>query len=157
MPGLFSRLGSFGKKAWGWARRQVEPIASAIGLGRLVGIEVPEREAWREYRHVINLEETAERIASVPAESYIPHGLYVEARVPSNRPFAYEVTMSGRDLATGRFYRSERRMTFSRELAVEEIMEEAESRFGATGAYPQVAITHLSVTGAFTRPGEGRI
>jgi hypothetical protein len=152
--GLFDRLGSYARKIWDWAKGRIEPIASALGIAREAEVETEPVELWREYRKVIRLEDVSATIAGLDFEQYIPRGLYTESEIPWNRPFAYEVTISGRDLATGRFARTARMMTFSRELSIGEIMEEATSRFGATGAYPQMDVTHLSVTGAQVRAGD---
>jgi hypothetical protein len=154
MPGLFERLGSFAKKVYRGFQSGVEAVERAIGIGREVDIDVSPPDAYREWSHVVNLEGRSEQISNLEPNSMIPPDLYTEAEIPWNRPFAYEVTMSGRDLNTGRFARTERVITASRELTIAEIEELAMERFSGEGAYPQLDVTHLSVTGAETRPGE---
>jgi len=152
--GLWSRLGTFATKIWDWARSQVSPVSSAQQVADLAEVDVEPQELWREYRKAIRLEGTAESIAGTDPGSYISHSLYTEADIPWNRPYAYEVTISGRDLATGRFTRTGRWITTSREATPAEIIDEAVSSFGRGGGSEQIDITHISVTGAQYRAGE---
>jgi len=154
MPGIFSALGSFATKIWQSIRSVSQPIRTALGLAQQAGVDVETPALWREYRKAIRLEGKAEGIAGLDPSAYIPVDLWTESDIPWNRPYAYEVTMSGRDLATGRFARTSRVLTFSRQLTIDEVMEETENRFGREGAYPQIAVTHMSVTAAEHRPGQ---
>jgi hypothetical protein len=152
--GLFKAVGSFGSRVWGTVKRAIEPIRAAFNVAREIGAEVTTGALLGEYRKVVKLEGIAEQIATLEPDQYITPQLYQEADIPWDKPFAYEVTMSGRDLATGRFARTDRVLTFSRQLTIQEIEEEALARFGSEGAYPQIDITHISVTAAQYREGE---
>jgi len=129
-------------------------LTEALGLGRAAGVEVSPVDIQREYRKVIRLEGIAEQIASLDPDAYVPGQMWQEAPIPWKRPFTYEVTISGRDLLTGRFARERRSITSSDQQTVGEIMDEAERRWGKVGTDPQFDITHLSVTAAWLRPGE---
>ncbi len=152
--GLFKRFGSFATRIWQQIKTSVQPIADAVGIGRIAGVELEPYDLTREYRKIIRLEGLESQIANVGLEQTIPHNLYTEADMPWKRRFAYTVTMSGRDLQTGRFTRTDRTLTFSREMEVGEIMEAAENYFSSSGEYRQVDVTHMTVTGAETREGD---
>lgn len=154
---MLKAFGSFGSKIWQGIKGRAKPIAEAIGIGRAAGREVSPIDLQREYRKVIKLEGISEQLATLDPGQYVPGQLWQESEIPWKHRFAYEVTISGRDLATGRFARTQRVLTFSRELLGSEVLEEATARFGSEGAYPQMDITHLSITGAFSRPGEGLV
>lgn len=152
--GLWSRLGTFATKIWDWARSQASPVTSAAEMAGLADVTVEPAELWREYRKAIRLEGTAESIAGTDPHGYIARGLYTESDIPWNRPYAYEVTISGRDLSTGRFTRTGRWITTSKELTPAEIMDEAIASFGRGGGSEQIDVSHISVTGAQYRAGE---
>jgi len=152
--GLFRAFGSFGQRIWSAIRSSARPLAEALGLARAAEVEVEPYALIREYRHSVRLAGLQEQVASIGLSEYVPRNLYVEAELPWKHRFAYQVSMSGRDLATGRFARTERWLTFSREMEIGEIMEEASVRFSAEGLYPQIAVTHMNVIGAEIRPGE---
>lgn len=152
--GLFKRLGSFGSRIWDTIKRVADPIRSAFDTARQADVSVSVTDIVREYRKAIKLEGLSAQIATLSEGDYIPAQLHQESEIPWNRPFAYEVTMSGRDLATGRFARTSRVLTFSRQMTVGEIEDEALGRFGGEGAYPQMDVTHVSVTAAEFRAGE---
>jgi len=150
---MLKAFGSYGSKIWEGIKSRARPIAEALNIGRETGRELAASDLQREYRKVIKLEGVSEKLAALDPDSYVPGQLWIESEIPWKRPYAYEVTISGRDLATGRFARTQRTLTFSRELTAEEVLQEAEQHFGREGAYPQMDITHLSLTGAFSRAG----
>lgn len=152
--GLLASLGGFGRAIWNTIKSVAEPITTAFGLGRLAGVELSPVDLTREYRKVINLVGLSAQIAELEPDQYIPPELYQEAEIPWKRPYAYEVTISGRDLKTGQFTRTQRAMPFSRQLTIGEIEDQALAWFAAGGEYPQVDITHISVTSAEYRAGE---
>lgn len=151
---MIKAFGSFGSKIWSSIKSSLSPIRDALGFGEQAGVALDVGDLQREFRKVIRLEGIAEQLASLGPGDYVPQELYQEWSVPMNRPFAYEVTLSGRDLVTGRFARAKRRLTFSRQLTTGEIIEEAVTRFSGEGSAPQFSFTHLSVTAAWIRPGE---
>lgn len=151
---MFKAFGSFGSKIWESIKSAASPLTEALGLGRQAGIEVSPADVQREYRKVVRLEGISEQLATLDFDQYVPGQLWQEAPIPWKRPFTYQVTISGRDLLTGRFAREQRVITSSDQLTVAEVMDEAETRFGKVGTDPQFDITHLSVTAAWLRPGE---
>ena len=154
---MLKAFGSYGAKIWQGIKSRAQPIREALKIGRDTGRDLAASDLQREYRKVIKLEGVSEKLAALDPGSYVPGQLWTEAEIPMKRPFGYEVTISGRDLATGRYARTTRRLAFSRELTVEEVLEVADERFSTAGAYPQLDVTHLGRTGAFVRPGEGLV
>jgi len=154
---MLKAFGSFGSRIWEGIKGRAQPIAEALRIGREAERDIDVSDVWREYRKVIKLEGISEQLAILEPDKYVPTQLWVESEIPWKQRYAYEVTISGRDIATGRFARTQRVLTFSRELTGAEVLEEATTRFGKEGAYPQMDITHLSLTGAFSRAGEGLV
>lgn len=154
---MLKAFGSFGSAIWQGIKGRAQPVVEALRIGREAEREVAAADVWREYRKIIKLEGISEQLATLAPGEYVPTQLWQESEIPWKQRFAYEVTISGRDIATGRFARTQRILTFSRELTAAEVLEESTVRFGKEGAYPQMDITHLSLTGAFSRAGEGLI
>ena len=154
---FFRSWGSFASKVWDRLRESLSPIADAIQFGRQVGVEISPAQAQRELSHVYSGIEHAQDIAQLSTADYIPDDWYTDAEVPWRRPFAYNVEFYGRDLQTGRYAHTNRVLTFSRPLTIEEIEEEARANFGETGKYPQLAIMQMGVTEAYVRSGEDRL
>jgi len=154
--GFQALWGSFGQRALRFLRSVAEPILEAVHLGKVGGIEVTPETTYRELGRIYREEESAPLIAALSRGETVPGSLYTESDIPWKHPYAYEVEMYGRDVATGRFTHTGRILTFSRELTTGEVLDEAEARFGASGSYPQVDIKQMSLIGAYTRAGEVR-
>lgn len=152
--GLFNAVGSWAEKIWGTIRERPEPIREAHEVADLLGIEPAPYALVAEFRQVVGAEGLAQRIADVGLSEHIPQALYRERGIPWQDKFGYEVTISGRDLITGRYARDKRVVTFGHEATPGEIMEAATEWFAAEGEYPQFDITHMGVTGAWIRTGD---
>lgn len=154
--GFQALWGSFGQRALRVVAEAINPVLEAVGIGKIGGIEVTPAAAYEGLSRIAREEESAPLIAALGRGEAVPGALYTESDIPWKHPYAYEVEMYGRDVATGRFTHTGRILTFSRELTTGEVLDEAEARFGAGGAYPQVDIKQMSLIGAYTRPGEVR-
>jgi len=153
----FQRLwGSLGQKVLRVVKGVLDPIREALHIGKVGGIEVEPTTIHKELSRIYREDASAPGIAGLGKDDYISASLHTESEIPWKHPYAYEVEMYGRDVATGRFTHTSRILTFSHELTIGEIEEEANARFGETGAYPQVSVFQMSVTGAYTRAGEIR-
>jgi len=152
--GLQALWGSFGEAVLRFASTTKDALRTAFGLAQQGGAPVDVPILRQELSYIRREGETAPQIAGLGANEAIPESLYTESNIPWKSAFAYEVEFYGRDLQTGRFTHTSRNITSSEALTTGEIMEIAETRFGADGAYPQLSIQQMAVTGAFTRAGE---
>lgn len=152
--GLQSLWGSFGEAVLRFASGTADALRTAFGLARGGEAPVDVPVLRQELSYIRREGETAPQIASLGANETIPENLYTESNIPWKSSFAYEVEFYGRDLQTGRFTHTSRTITSSEALTTGEVMEIADTRFGADGAYPQLSIQQMAVTGAFTRAGE---
>ena len=161
MPGLFSTLGSFGRRIITIVRETGASIRSAIGLApKQAGILEPST-VIREFDQVARLKEQESLVATLPRDEVIPDYLHTTTDIPFKREYAYTVTASGRAVAGrigaggekigGRFVRDEWNLTFSRRMTPEEVEAIALRRFGAGGKYPILTINRISVTAAMSR------
>lgn len=161
MPGLLSTLGSFGKRILETVRETGLSIRQAIGLAPKQARDITPSAVLDDLIQVARLPEKAEVIRTLPRADPIPNYLHDATNIPFNRPYAYEITASGRSVAGrvgaggekvgGRFTRDSFNITANRELSQEEIEEIALRRFGAGGKYPLLVIERMSVTGAMIR------
>lgn len=154
MPGVFERLGSFGKKI-------LEAIQRVGGGGEDVfdavdplDLDLDSTTVVREWGHVRTSSQRETAVSSVNLDQQIPRDLHLDRDPPFNRPFAYTVRMFGRD-QQGRFASKEYNLTFSDRPTSGQILEVAAGRFGVGGEYSEVAeVFDIAVVGAYTRPGE---
>lgn len=151
---LGGALGSFGRSI----------ISRAIDIGRSIGevlriIEpvAPQVEpvsVAREWGQVAKPPGWEERFGLLAPDMAIPVDWFELSEIPWDKPLAYKVAVYGRDKATGRFIHQEYDLTVSRPLTVEEALDEAEARLGATGRSPIVDIYSITLVGASRRMGE---
>ena len=161
MPGILATLGSFGRRIIQIVRTTGQGIKEAIGLAPKQAGELDPVVVAREFTQAARLEERESIIANLPRSEVIPDYQHIATDIPFNREYAYTVTVSGRAVAGrigpggvkvgGRFTRDEFNITASRRLSPEEVEEIALRRFGASGEYPLLSITNMSVTAAMTR------
>lgn len=152
--GLQSLWGGFGEAVLRYASQTVDALRTAFGLAREGGAPVDVPVLRQELSYIRREGEAAPYVAALGVNETIPENLYVESDIPWKQPFAYEVSIFGRDIATGEYTRTERIVTSSSELTPGEAIEIVSDRFGADGAYPQLYIEDMALTGAFTRAGE---
>lgn len=128
-------------------------------MADLAGVTAEPGALAREFRKLSRIEGLEAQILQVAESEYIPLNLYQVPEIPWDKPFSYQVTFYGRDLTTGRYARTDRWLTFSREMEVGEVLDVAGERFSAGPDYrgsPTVRfdIMQMSVTGAELRAGE---
>lgn len=161
MPGLFEKLGSFGRRVISIIRETGRSISEAVRFARPISPEITLPGAARDFGTVSRLEELARPVAAVHPRSVIPDYLHVPTAIPFNRDYAYTITIQGRAVAGrigpggvkvgGRFTRDEFNITSNRQLTPNEAIDIATGRFGAGGTYALVSIRNISVTAAFSR------
>jgi hypothetical protein len=152
--GLQSLWGSFAQAVERSAVSMGDALRTAFGLAQVGQAPVDVPVLRQELAHIRRESETAPQIAALGRNEAIPESLYTETNIPWKSTFGYEVEFYGRDLATGRYAHTSRIVTSSEELTPGEVLDIANERFGASGAYPQLSISQMAVTGAYTRAGE---
>lgn len=151
MAGILERLGSWGKGVVKSALETGRSIAQAVGFARPIAPDVTEPAVAREWGHVSRSEEASQDILDLPDEEYVPDRLHSIADVPFKRPWAYTVSIYGRDLATGRFARQDYDLTTSRKLTIGEVKDMAANRIGRTGVSAIIDIFDVQVSNAWVR------
>lgn len=160
MPGLFSTLGSYGRRIIQAVRETGRSIRQAIGLAPKQARDLEPSAVARDFTQVARLEEQESLVATLPKNDVIPDYLHTYVDIPFKRQYAYTVVASGRALAGrvgpggkkigGQFIRDEWNLTFNRRMTPNEIEAIALRRFGAGGKYPLLSVNRLSVTAAMT-------
>ena len=151
MPGILERFGGWGTRVIQTAISLGRSIAETVGFVRPLAPEVTEAAVTREWGHVSQSQKAEAYILDLPDNEYVPDSLHSIADVPFSRPFAYTVSIYGRDLATGRFARQDYDLTTSRKLTVGEIKDMAGQRIGKTGVSALIDIFSIAVSNAWVR------
>lgn len=159
MPGILSRLGSWGKRIIQSAIETGRTIAETVGFVRPLAPEITIPEVTREWGHVSASEQAEAIILDLPDEEYVPDRLHSIADVPFKRPYAYTVSIYGRDLVgqqpggkgKGQFIRQDYDLTSSRKLKIGEIKDMAAQRIGSTGVSATTDIFSMEVSNAWVR------
>ena len=147
-------LGSFGTKIWRTVQDIGGTVATALGFGRVAGVEAEPVPTWHEGYEVAAAAGREEDFAAVELGGYVPSEWYEASSIPWDKPIAYKVVVYGRDLATGRFAHQELDITVSRPLTAEEAIDECVARVGAEGGSPLFDIFSAKLIGASRREGE---
>jgi len=91
-------------------------------------------------------------IAALRLDETIPHSLFTISDIPWADKYAYQITIFGRDRATGQFRRQKFDMTVSREMTIEDAIMEAKARFGGYAGSQFSEVFDAAVTGAWKSP-----
>jgi len=154
LKGLGGALGSFGRSIIQRAQDAGQGIAHVLGLAREAEAIVSPAIVQREWGEVGLATGRQEEFGALSATEQVPHSWFEESEIPWDKPYAYKVAIYGRDLATGRFTRQELDITVSRELTVEEALDETRIRVGISGTSPAFDVFSVSLVGASKRSGE---
>lgn len=149
MPGIWKRLGGFGTKVIRTAQQLGRSLGETIGIIKPVAPEVEPMAAARDWGRVRTADALEPQIVALRPDETVPRDLFTISDIPWADKYAYQITIYGRDLTTGRFARQKYDMTVSREMTVQEALDEAHRRFGKTGASPLMDVFDVAVTGAW--------
>ena len=160
MPGLFSTLGSFGRRIIAVVRQTGGSIREAIGLAPKQAGKISAPQVIKEFDQAARLTDQESIVATLPKNEVIPDFMHTEVNIPFKREYAYTIVASGRALAGrvgpggkkigGQFTRDEFNLTFNKRMTPAEIEAIALRRFGAGGEYPLLSVAKMSVTAAMT-------
>lgn len=151
MPGILERFGSWGKRVVQTAIETGRTIAQTVGFVRPLAPEITPAAVASEWGHVSQSEQAEAAILDLPDNEYVPDRLHSVADVPFTRPYAYTVSIYGRDIATGRFARQDYDLTTSRKLTIGEVKDMAAQRIGKTGVSALIDIFSMAVSNAWVR------
>jgi len=151
MPGLLGRLGSWGKGIIQAAIKTGRSIAQVVGFAQEIAPEITPAAVESEWGHVSQSEAAEALILDLPDNEYVPDRLHSVADVPFTRPYAYTVSIYGRDITTGRFARQDYDLTTSRKLTIGEVKDMASQRIGKTGVSALIDIFSMEVSNAWIR------
>ncbi len=146
--GLESFLGTFGRGIISGLQAIGGSIADAIGLGREAGVNPALEALTHEWGQVEIAHGREPDFATLRPYETVPRDWFETSDIPWNRPFAYKVSVYGRDLESGRFTSQEFDITVSRELTIDEVENETIARLGATGQSPIIEMFKVKVIGA---------
>jgi len=149
MPGLWSRLGSFGTKVIRSAQQLGQSLGEVLGIIKPVVPFVDPMAVAREWGKVSTFDALTPDVAKLGPDELVPRDLFVTRDVPWRGRFAYEVSIYGRNLATGQFARWKYNMQANRELTIQEVNDEARLNIGRKGRSPKLEIWDVTVTGAW--------
>lgn len=103
----------------------------------------------RDWGQVSTADALTPALALLRGDEEIPRDLYTATDVPKKYRYGYEVSIYGRDLATGQFASRKYSIPVSREMTPDEVIEMAESSLGRRGRSPEVEIWSAKVTHAW--------
>lgn len=151
MPGILERFGGWGKRVIATAIKIGRSIAETVRFVRPLAPEVTTPAVTRDWGHVTRSEEASPAILDLPDAEYVPDRLHSITDIPFKRPWAYTVSIYGRDIATGRFARQDYDLTTSRKLTIGEVKDMAANRIGKTGVSALIDIFDVQVSNAWVR------
>ena len=149
LAGIFQRLGSFGTAVIQTAKQIGWSLGETLGILERSQIDVEPLAAARDWGRVSTSEALEPEITALGGDEYIPHSLFVTSDIPWKEKFAYQVTIFGRDRATGRFKNQAFDMTVGREMTIDEIITLAHTRFGGYEGSKMSEVFDAQVTGAW--------
>lgn len=160
MPGIFSRLGSFGQ---GIIKRVVatgRTILETVGFLKPMVPEVTESEVARQYGRVQVEASFKGPILDLNPRTIIPESLHTPTDIPFKRKYAYKAIAFGRYVAGtirdgvkvgGRFAREEYDLPTNRQLTKEEAEDMARGRIGKKGGSPIMEVFSIEIVAAYFR------
>ncbi len=151
MPGLLARLGSWGKGIISTAIQTGRTIAQVVGFAKEIAPEITPAAVESEWGHVSRSEQAEALVLDLPDNEYVPDRLHSTTDIPFKRPYAYTVSIYGRELATGRFARQDYDLPASRKLTISEIKDMARQRIGKKGTTEIIDIFNMEVSNAWIR------
>jgi len=161
LPGGLGRaLGGFGRSIISRLQEIGQSVASALRLGRVAGVEVEPAAVVREWGEVSVAEGREEQFAGLLPDESPPIEWYETSDIPWNRPIAYTVAVYGRirlgtkKYKAGQFGHMEYRITVSRPLTVEEVLDEAKAWLTGRDYSPMSDVFSAKVIGGSLRAGE---
>lgn len=152
MPGIWQRLGGFGTKVIESALQIGRSLGETLRIIKPVAPEIEPMAAARDWGHVQTSDALEPAITALRPDEFVPRDLFVTSEIPWKDKYAYQVTVYGRDLITGRFTRQKFDMTVNTEMSVQGVIDETKSRFGSQGASPILEVFDVAVTGAWKSP-----
>jgi len=112
--------------------------------------------AARDWGRVSTADALTPQITALRPDEFVPRDLFVVSDIPWADKYAYQITVFGRDnrpgKTRGQFRRQLFDMTVGREMSVEEVLREAQYRFGGYEAAQFSEIFDAAVTGAWRSP-----
>jgi len=151
---LGGALGSFGRSIISRAIDVGRSIGEVLRIVQPIAPQIEPVSVAREWGQVSRPAGWEERFGLLAPDQAVPVDWFEMSEIPWDKPLAYKVAVYGRDKATGRFLHQEYDLTVSRPLTMEEAVDEAEARLGATGTSPTVDIFSVKLIGASRRMGE---
>lgn len=152
MPGIWQRLGSFGTRVIRLGQDLGQSLGEVLGLIKPIAPLVEPMAAARDWGRVSVSDALSPDVVKLRPDEEVPRDLFVVSDIPWADKYAYEVTVFGRDRATGRFARQKFDMTVGQEMTVQEAMDEARARFGGYEGSRMSAVFDVAVTGAWKSP-----
>lgn len=149
MPGIWKRLGGYGTKVIRLGQKWGRSLGEVLHLIEPVAPIVEPMAAARDWGRVSIADALEPQIAALRPDETVPHSLFTISDIPWADKYAYQVTVFGRDRATGRFARQKFDMTVSRTMTVQEAIEEAKTRFGGYEGSRMSEVFDVAVTGAW--------
>lgn len=149
MPGIWQRLGGFGTKVIRSAQALGRSLGETLHLIKPIAPIVEPMAAARDWGRVQTADALEPQIAALRPDESVPRDLFTISDIPWADKYAYQVTIFGRDRATGQFRNQQFDMTVGREMTVEEAIAEAKYRFGGYEGSRMSEIFDAAVTGAW--------
>jgi len=152
MPGIWQTLGGFGTKVIRTAQQIGRSLGETLRIIKPVAPIVEPLAAARDWGRVQIADALEPEIAALRPDETVPHSLFTVSDIPWADKYAYQVTIFGRDRATGRFKRQVYDMTVSREMTIGEVIEAAKLTFGRCQTAHFREMWDVAVTGAWKSP-----
>jgi len=105
--------------------------------------------AARDWGRVSVADALEPQITALRPDELVPRDLFTVSDIPWADKYAYQVTVFGRDRATGRFARQKFDMTVGRTMTIQDAMDEARARFGGYEGSRMSEVFDVAVTGAW--------
>lgn len=152
MPSIRQRLGDWGKRIIGVAQAGGRTLGETLGILQPIAPEIEPVAAARDWGKVSLELALAPEIAKLPDDAWVQHGDYVEMEVPWKMRYGYEVSVYGREIASGKFRSWQVKIGTNTELDIGQVKTEAMDRLGPQGISPLMDIWSMEVTGAYHSP-----
>lgn len=149
MPGIWKRLGGYGTKVIRLGQQLGRSLGEVLHLIKPVAPIIEPMAAARDWGRVATADALEPQIAALRPDETVPRDLFTISDIPWADKYAYQISVFGRDRATGRFRRQKFDMTVSREMTIEEAIVEAKARFGGYAGSQFSEVWDAAVTGAW--------